>query len=545
MSISQNTTSRQQSWLPAQLREVATLPNLVGLVGAILTLFLLIRLPQPWNIRAAVYLMLLIWTILRPRVALYLMPIAVPWGSLDSLTLAGLNLNSADILVFFLAVGWLLGCALRPATYRGEMGVDEVGPRDRAPFNVPWYLVASILLLLAAMFLSMTVAVDIRSSLKEVAKWLEFLLLILFGTQYIRTRRQLWIIVVLILLAGVSQAFYGYFQYFFNLGPTSFIRASSLRVYGTFGQPNPFAGYINMPLSIAIALLVLGRTWLTRVLAGSAAVLLGAAIYLSQSRGAEIAFAASLLFILFIGIPGLRRPFGIAATIGGVLIGALCIGLIPLYVFNPLFKQFGLTQISFTAPTNADYSTAERIAHWIAGIRMFMTHPFLGVGIGNYGAVYPNYYATIFVNSLDQAHNYYINVAAEMGAIGLTVFLLFIMAQFVAGGSAFQKISARCQKAKAQATTPKPSVLRPTEMKERRSLLLHPIKMMNHYHPAGIHGVAQNLGNDRALAVGLLAALLTVCVHNLVDDMYVHSMTNLMALLLIMLIALERTSRNL
>lgn len=544
MSIGQNTISRQQPRLPAELRAVVTLPNLVGLAGAILTLVLLIRLPQPWNIRATVYLMLLIWTILRPRVALYLMPVAVPWGSLDSLTLAGLNLNSADILVFFLAAGWLLGCVLRPDTYRGEMGVDDVGPRDRAAFNVPWYLIASILLLLAAMFLSMMVAVDIRASLKEVARWIEFLLLVLFGTQYIRTRRQLWIIVVLILFAGISQAFYGYFQYFYTLGPASFVRDASLRVYGTFGQPNPFAGYINMSLCIAIALMLLGRTWLTRFLAGVATVMLGAAIYLSQSRGAEMALAVALLFIFFVGIPALRRPFGIAATIGGVVIGALCIGLIPLSVFNPLLRQFGLTQISFTAPTNADYSTAERIAHWVAGIRMFMAHPFLGVGIGNYGTVYPNYYATIFVNSLDHAHNYYINAAAEMGAIGLTALLLFIMAQFVAGGSAFQKLSARYWQAKAQVTTPRPLPLRPTEMKERRSLLLHPIKLIDHYRPAGIHGIAQKLGNDRALAVGLLAALLTVCVHNLVDDLYVHSMTNLMALLLIMLIALGRISKN-
>jgi O-antigen ligase len=544
MSISQHTASRQRRWLPEGLRAVVTLPNLIGLAGAILALVLLIRLPQPWNIRATVYLMLLIWTILRPRVALYLMPIAVPWGSLDSITVAGLSLNSADILVFFLAAGWLMGCALRPATYRGEMGIDDAGPRDRAPFDVPWYLIASILLLLAAMFLSMTVAVDIRASLKEIAKWIEFLLLILFGTQYIRTRRQLWIIVVLILLAGISQAFYGYFQYFYNLGPASFVRDASLRVYGTFGQPNPFAGYINMPLCVAVSLMLLGRTWLTRFLAGIATVLLGAAIYLSQSRGAELALAVALLFILFVGIPALHRPFGIAATFGGVVIGALCIGLIPLAVFNPLLRQFGLTQISFTAPTNADYSTAERIAHWVAGIRMFMTHPFLGVGIGNYGTVYPNYYATIFVNSLAHAHNYYINAAAEMGAIGLTVFLLFIMAQFVAGGSAFRHVSARFWEAKTQATTPRPAALRPVEMKERRALLLHPIKLIDHYRPAGIHGVAQKLGNDRALAVGLLAALLTVCVHNLVDDLYVHSMTNLMALLLIMLIAMARISQN-
>jgi hypothetical protein len=59
-----------------------------------------------------------------------------------------------------------------------------------------------------------------------------------------------------------------------------------------------------------------------------------------------------------------------------------------------------------------------------------------------------------------------------------------------------------------------------------------------------LHTLTQKLANDRALAVGLLAALLTVCVHNLVDDLYVHSMTNLIALLLIALIRLEGVTAN-
>jgi len=48
------------------------------------------------------------------------------------------------------------------------------------------------------------------------------------------------------------------------------------------------------------------------------------------------------------------------------------------------------------------------------------------------------------------------------------------------------------------------------------------------------------LTNDRALAIGLLAALISVCVHNIFDDLYVHSITNLIALLLIALIRLEK-----
>src|SRR5579864_8469756 len=291
------------SWLRTafiSLRTNITIPNLIGLIGGLLALFLLLALHEPWDITIPLYLTVLVWTILRPRVALYLMAFAVPWGSLDYIDIRGLRLNSADLLVAFLAIGWFLSFALRRT--QGSYGRDEsrtgvralapAGPLDRESSAVPGYLAFAILALLAAMVLSMTVAINITSSLKEISKWLEFLVLVLLGAQYIRTRRQLWTIIVLICLAGITQAIFGYFQAFFNLGPAAFIRDTSLRIYGTFDQPNPYAGYINIPLSIALALMLLGSNWKTRILAGLTAILLAAAEYLTQSRGGEIAIAA-------------------------------------------------------------------------------------------------------------------------------------------------------------------------------------------------------------------------------------------------------------
>src|SRR5947208_10093659 len=129
---------RQDSWLQTAficLRENATTSNLVGLIGAMCALFLLIGLPEQWKARLPFYLVIFVWTILRPRVALYLMPIAVAWGSLDIIDVGGLNLNSADLLVGFLAAGWLMSFALRPGALYRQPGTNEAGPRDRVAFN--------------------------------------------------------------------------------------------------------------------------------------------------------------------------------------------------------------------------------------------------------------------------------------------------------------------------------------------------------------------------------------------------------------------------
>ena len=538
---------RQHIWFQPLLtfwQENATSGNTAGLLGGLCALFLFFALPMPWNIRVPFYLLILVGTILRPRLALYLMPIAVPWGSLDTLTVAGLNLNSADILVFMLGIGWLMSYAMRPSlTYdlSGTARYDR-GPRDRAAVHAPAYLFFAILGLLAAMALSLSGAINISSSLKEISKWLEFLVLILIGTQYIRTRQHVWIIVVMICLGGITQAFYGYIQAFFNIGPEAFIRDTSLRVYGTFGQPNPYAGYLNIPLSIALAVMLLGSNWRTRILAGIATAVIGGASYLTQSRGAQIALVVAVAFIVIVGMPRLRKPITLLAIAMLCLMETFFAGWIPTYVLTPAFEKLGLIQISFLTPNAQDYSTAERLAHWIAGIRMFLAHPLTGVGIGNYPDAYPQYYLSIFVNSLGHAHNYYINIAAETGAIGLTAFLLFLMAIFVSSGSAFRAISQKWTRAKALYTTPPPNVQAPIGNREKLTLLLHPLRMVEYYRPQGIHGVLKVLTNDRALAIGLLAALISVCVHNLVDDLFVHSLTNLIALLIIALISLDRVT---
>jgi O-antigen ligase len=506
-------------------------PTVIGIVGAALAVALLLVPPLPWNIRLPFYLIILLWTMLRPRLALYLMAFAVPWGSLDFISAGGLRLNSADILVAFLAIGWLLSWGL--PTYMG-------GGRDREPGRIPRYLVVAILLLIGVMGISMMVALSKKDSLKEISKWLEFLVLILLSAQYLRTRRQIWLLIGFVIAAALTQACFGYAQAIFNLGPQSFVRSFNLRVYGTFDQPNPYAGYLNMSLAITLSLLLLGRNWLTRALSGIAACLIGGAFYLTQSRGGQVALATALLFIILAGMPRIRLWMRIVIVGLFAILGGIVAGIIPLYLFDSVNHFLGLTGISLQDPTPQDFSTAERLAHWIAGIHMYLAHPLLGVGIGNYPDAYPHYYVTIFVNSLGQAHNYYINIAAETGTIGLAMYLFFVIAMLLAGGNAVHRVGTRYKQARTELPRQKKRIPPPLDRQRKLALLLRPRRFLQYYHGQERFEAFGRLTNDRALAIGLMAALITICVHNLVDDLYDHSLTNLMALLLIALLRLGR-----
>ena len=69
----------------------------------------------------------------------------------------------------------------------------------------------------------------------------------------------------------------------------------------------------------------------------------------------------------------------------------------------------------------------ERIYYYATALQLFLTHPVLGVGAGNY---------QFFDRSLEGeaaggiAHNQFLTVAAETGVIGLLMFLWLVIALF-------------------------------------------------------------------------------------------------------------------
>src|SRR5260370_21929730 len=118
------------------------------------------------------------------------------------------------------------------------------------------------------------------------------------------------------------------------------------------------------------------------------------------------------------------------------------------------------------------------------------------------------------------------------------------MAMFVAGGSAYNSIHKKYKQAKAGLETPPPKVQAPLGLWNKLVALVQTTYISTRVQTQGRYSRIEMLRNDRALAIGLLAALLSVCVHNLVDDLYVHSLTNLIALLLIALIRLEGVAHS-
>jgi O-antigen ligase len=133
-----------------------------------------------------------------------------------------------------------------------------------------------------------------------------------------------------------------------------------------------------------------------------------------------------------------------------------------------------------TEITDGNFSVLERLAHWQAGMRMFNTSPWIGLGIGNYGVAYARFASPHWYDSLGHAHNLYINFLAETGIFGALAFLVL-------------------------------------------------------WASAGLFAWRQSRSNDpllRSLAIGLIGTIAYLSVHSLFDNLFVQHLQLQLALLL-------------
>ncbi|MGQ9925244.1 MAG: O-antigen ligase family protein [Chloroflexaceae bacterium] len=268
---------------------------------------------------------------------------------------------------------------------------------------------------------------------------------------------RVWGLLVCLLAAPAATGALGLVQFALGLGPESFgIGGGRVRAYGTIGQPNSFAGYMNQswPLAVSLALFALvglrqgaprRPALLTLAFAGVAALLTGGALIASFSRGGWIGAVAGMLTLVsaaFMLLPAdaraLTRRFLVAlAAVGLALLALSGGGLLSRAVEQravSLVRNLRLFDVRSVAVTPENFAIVDRMAHLQAGWNMFRSRPLLGVGPGNYSIAYertpapdaPPFSVRPWYRSRGHAHNYYLHIAAEAGVVGLAAYLLLI-----------------------------------------------------------------------------------------------------------------------
>ncbi len=242
-----------------------------------------------------------------------------------------------------------------------------------------------------------------------------------------------WLIFGLV-LSGVANALVGIYEFFGGSGALHLlINDRFFRAFGTFGQPNPFGGFMGLliPVSVMSTIGYLYRWGSNKnslnlsliVYYAAASAILLVAIGMSWSRGAWLGLGTALLVMGFF-IPRKTRHglllFSVIAMSAGIIWFS---GLLPQSIVQRLQTStaefFAFEDVRGVDITSENFAVAERLAHWQAAINMITAHPYLGVGFGNYAAAYPQYQLINWTEPLGHAHNYYLNIFAEAGILGL------------------------------------------------------------------------------------------------------------------------------
>lgn len=307
-------------------------------------------------------------------------------------------------------------------------------------------LVIAILGYSLVLLLSLYEAVNLGEGIAEVVKWVQVAVVVVVLRQMLPQHQVHWLVAAL-LVGGIGQALLGLYQFIFRIGPDWFmIMERFMRASGSFGQPNPYAGYLGLCLPVATSLAlatwqhlrprhtknrqspILNLPYLWALFYTGAAGLLGVALLASWSRGGWLGAATGLAIVVFLRSRQ-AMAWGVSSLLAFVLV-ILLGSTLPDWIPAPVVARLqdipaylGLTDLLSQPVTEENFAVMERLAHWVAALRMWESAPWLGVGPGNYGTVYPTVRLPLWEEPLGHAHNIYLNTLAETGLVGFGGYL--------------------------------------------------------------------------------------------------------------------------
>jgi O-antigen ligase len=193
------------------------------------------------------------------------------------------------------------------------------------------------------------------------------------------------------------------------------------RFGGVFGNPNNLAAVVLPALALAAFQLVAARRFVERLLLAGSGVFLVLILFLTQSRGGLAGFA-----VMSIVAVAVAAPFRTRALM--LVLAVLLSGLAYFTLVASPSERDRVTSLSAAGSTGRDDL-------WNVALQMTRDHPLAGVGMGNFTTVAPEYLqqnldvrrSDLFLRAnATEVHNTYLSVLAELGVVGLILFLAFL-----------------------------------------------------------------------------------------------------------------------
>jgi O-antigen ligase len=285
---------------------------------------------------------------------------------------------------------------------------------------------------------------------------LRLLALTLLGAMLLRftvSRRRLKAVVLTVVTVGAASALFGLLRQSAQTAEAGFVLPSLPRGlgYAQIISRNQFAFMMEMALGLSLGLAAAraGRH-ASRLIYLSAALPVGAALILANSRGGILTMLCQLLFLSALVVPAWTRRRGERAGLDEVgatrsSIGRRALALawraVPAVALVALVSVAVVwvggervvsnlstvgEELGAQGPEAATRWNTRRVDIWRATWEMFKENPFAGVGLGGYWAAIPRYHDASGEYTPQQAHNDYLELLASGGLVGACVFLCFV-----------------------------------------------------------------------------------------------------------------------
>lgn len=206
-----------------------------------------------------------------------------------------------------------------------------------------------------------------------------------------------------------------------SIGGILLLEDGEWRVKAFFGHQMTLAGFLCILLPFIFGNLIKAKQTLWSYLFWTFLFLFfSVVLLLNGTRGAWI---ACFIAFLFLGIWAAKKSK--KSLITSVLFLSLICATI---FFSPRFSDRALSVTSTSLTSNT-----ERILMWKSATQMFLDHPFLGVGLGNYKEKYQNNYIAEEAKERKQehAHSNIFQMLGENGIVGLAAFSIFFLVLLV------------------------------------------------------------------------------------------------------------------
>jgi len=205
-----------------------------------------------------------------------------------------------------------------------------------------------------------------------------------------------------------------------------------MRLSGPVGDPNFWGQILDAVLALALYRFITEKKFWTKFAGGIAFFILLFVIINTYSRGAFLAMSVIFLLTVIQQKISLKKLVGIVAIF--MLVVPALMPFLPTGFTERMQTLMAFTNNDKSLAVRQDLSFQGRSSEMIAGLLMFLDHPILGIGAGNYEINYQDYARRIgleYRTEIRQAHSLYIEIIAETGILGILAFLMVIGSLFV------------------------------------------------------------------------------------------------------------------